>query len=171
MEGVRLMAGRHIVRALLGLAVVFSLVGDVIAGADDEAIRGLLMDSFNRQEARLAVDPIVVANDHAIADWIQDNRGGRALLRRKAGQWVIVLCSGNGIKSADAMRLAGVPAADAAKLAASLESAEKTMPTDQLALLASFKGTVLMGPDGAHPSATHGAGAGHPSHGHPAVGK
>jgi hypothetical protein len=153
------------------LLVTFAPAGPSVAGLDEEAVRQSLMATFDRPEARLAVDPVVVANDHAIADWIQDNRGGRALLKRKAGQWTIVLCSGDGIKSADAMRLAGVPAADAAKLAAGLESAERTMPADRLALLASFEGTVLIGPDGEHPPATHGTGAGHPPHGHSTVEK
>jgi len=132
------------------------------AGSDDEAIRDVLMKSFDSPASRLAVDPVVVANDHAMADWIQGDRGGRALLRRKAGQWMIVLCGGDRIKSADAMRLAGVPASDANLLSANLANAEKSMSAERLSLLATFEGTVMMGADGAHPPAAQGQA--HPDH-------
>lgn len=151
----------------LGLTLLLAGLADIAAaGSDDDAIRQMLTKTFDKPEARLVVDPVVVANDHAIADWTQETVGGRALLVRKAGQWAIILCSGDAIKSADAMRRAGVPASDAAKLAAGLESAEKAIPADRLALLASFEGTVSMEADGGHPPVAHGAGADHPTQGH-----
>lgn len=154
--------------AMICVALLLVPAGHSAAGSDEEAIRELLMSSFDRPDARLAVDPVVFANDHAIAGWIQDDRGGRALLKRKAGQWIIVLCSGDGIRFADAMRQAGVPTSDAAVLAARLEDAEKSMSSELRALLASFEGTVLMGAESNHPASARAAGGGqngHPSHG------
>ena len=157
------------------LALLFVQVGHAAAASDGDAILQLLMKTFDRPDARLAVDPVVVANDHAVADWIQDNRGGRALLKRKAGQWMLVLCSGDAIKSAEALRHAGEPTSDAARLAANLESVESSLPADHRALLDTFEGTVLMGADGEHPTGAHGAGGhqagGQPPHDHPGARK
>jgi len=117
----------------------------VLAESPEQSIRELLMDSFNKPGSQLAVDPIVVANDHAIADWIQDGRGGRALLRRRDGKWSLILCSGDGIKSAAALQQAGVPASDAANLAERLQAAESTVSSDKRAMLSTFEGAVVMG--------------------------
>ena len=60
------------IRALIiFLALLGFSANPSAAASDDDAIRELLMTSFDRPEARLAVDPVVVANDHAIADWTQ----------------------------------------------------------------------------------------------------
>lgn len=148
--------------ASLFLIMIFGSGSRLTAGSDDD-IRQLLMRTFDRPNAGLSVDPVVVANDHAIADWTQDKLGGRALLRRRAGRWTIVLCSGDGIKSADALRQAGVPASDAVSLAARLASAEKSMLPERHALLSTFEGTLLLEADGEHPPAARDAGDNHPS--------
>ena len=148
---------------LAALALLLAPIAVAVADSDEDAVRQLLMKTFDRPDAQLAVDPIVVSSDHAVADWTQEKLGGRALLKRKAGQWMIVLCSGDGIKSADAMRQAGVPPSDAAQLALSLETSEKSMSAERRALLATFDGTVMMGTDGAHPPADTGASGGHHS--------
>ncbi|MGL6060631.1 MAG: copper uptake system-associated protein [Bradyrhizobium sp.] len=144
------------IRAVMISLALLLVSASASAASDEDAIRKLLMTSFDRPDSRLAVDPVIVAGDHGIADWTQGKLGGRALVRRKAGQWMIVLCSGDGIKSEHAMRLAGVPASDAAILADNLALAEKSMPAERLGLLATFEGTVMMGADGGHPPAAQG---------------
>ncbi|WP_315763457.1 copper uptake system-associated protein [Bradyrhizobium sp. SZCCHNS2005] len=119
------------------------------AGADQDAVRDVLMAAFDKPEARLVVDPVVVSGAHAIADWTQGATGGRALLRRGAKGWSLVLCAGDGIKDSAALKLAGVPAPEAAELVAALIISEQELPRDRLALLSSFEGVVSM--DGAHP--------------------
>jgi hypothetical protein len=138
-------------------AIALVLIGRAAAGPEDEAtIKRLLQTTFDRPEARLVVEPVVVAGDHALAGWSQADMGGRALLRRRGGAWSLILCSGDGIKSADALRHAGVPAGDAASLAAKLSDAEAQLPKERVALFATFEGTVMMNADGGHPPVQHG---------------
>ena len=55
--------------------------------ADDRAVRQLMMNMYDKPEAPLGVEAVVVEQDVAIADWSQGELGGRALLRRKDGAW------------------------------------------------------------------------------------
>jgi len=121
------------------------------AGHDEDAIKHLLHSSFDKPESRLIVDPVVVAGSHAIAGWSQGDMGGRALLRSKGGGWSLILCSGDGIKSREALRHAGLPAADAAELAHRWEEAERTVAPERLMLFAKFEGTLMMDASGGQP--------------------
>ena len=67
------------------------------------AIRALLTKTWDKPEAKLVADPIVVVDDYAIAGWTQGQRGGRALLRRIGKAWSVVLCSGDPLKHAAAL--------------------------------------------------------------------
>jgi hypothetical protein len=97
----------------LALALFGSLIVSVPAGAenaqewvrlgarvdgghqrDSQAVTTTLMATFDRPDARLKVEPVIVDCDVAIAGWAQDGRGGRALLRRVSGHWKIILCAG-----------------------------------------------------------------------------
>ncbi len=128
------------------------------------AIRQLLLATFDRPEARLSVDPIVVEGDHAVAGWLQDGRGGRALLRRSKGAWVVWLCSGESLRSADTLRKTGIAAGIADTLAKRLQEAEARLPAASRAAFDSFEGTVMVsGGDGVHPP-THGAHPHSPGH-------
>jgi hypothetical protein len=136
-----------------GLACVVAattlLCSGSYAGDDSNLIRGVLMAAFDKPEARLVVEPIVVAQSHAIADWIQADRGGRALLKRSPHGWALILCSGDAIKSADALQRAGVSPSDAVSLSSGLMAAEAEVPPARRILFSSFEGTVEMG-QGAH---------------------
>jgi hypothetical protein len=132
-------------QAAITIMALAQLMGGYARAADDqEAIRQLLLDTFDRPEARLVVDPLVVAGDHAVADWIQDQRGGRALLHRRAGAWRVVLCSGDGITTAQGLHQAGVPLAEADLLSSKLAEAEGVIAPDRRALFSTFEGTVLI---------------------------
>ena len=133
----------------------------------DHAVVAVLMTTFDRPEARLKVEPVVMDGDLAIAGWVQDGRGGRALLRRVSGQWKIVLCAGEPLKHRTGMVTAGIEPMQAGRMAALVLAAESKLAPATIALLDSFEGTMMMGADGAHP-ATHGQGApaGHGAHGH-----
>ena len=131
------------------IALLFS-VQAFAAPAEDE-IRKLLHSTFDKPETRLIVDPVVVAGDHAIAGWSQGEIGGRALLHRRGGAWSLILCSGDGIKTAAALRQAGLPVGEAGALARRLAEAERKMPPERLALFSKFEGIVMMDASGKHP--------------------
>jgi hypothetical protein len=51
------------------------------------------MATFDEPDHRLEVAPVAVVGDNAVAGWVQGNQGGRALLRKRNGKWVLILCS------------------------------------------------------------------------------
>lgn len=138
-------------RFIAALLVLLAQGPMAVAGPDEDAVRHLLMTAFDKPESRLSVEPIVVQGDHAVAGWAQGDMGGRALLRRRHGTWSPVLCSGDGIRSAEALRHAGVAPEEAAQLAGRLAEAEKGVAPERLALFAKFEGTLMMDASGGHP--------------------
>ena len=137
--------------AAIGLVVTIAATAAWAAPltADETTIAQLLHGMFDKPGETLLVEPVVVAGDHAIADWTQGQMGGRALLRRGQQQWTLILCAGDGIKSADAMQIGGVPPADAKALATGLATAEAKLAPERLAMFSRFEGLVRMdGKDG-----------------------
>lgn len=116
-------------------------------------ITAKLKAMFETEGHPLAVEPVVVAGDWAIAGWTQDGKGGRALLKRKAEGWGIHLCSGDSLKEAATLHQIGIPEADAEHLAHNLAEAEKGLSVEKLALFSSFEGTVMI--EGAEGEAQH----------------
>lgn len=139
-------------RALLAAGLVaLAAPGWADPAADQSAVRQVLMSQFDKPEARLQVEPVVVSGDTALASWAQGERGGRALLRRHKGHWGIAVCGGDGLKEVALLKDAGVPASDAKALVAALQSAESRLTAQQRARFASFDGLVKMDAQGAHP--------------------
>jgi hypothetical protein len=133
---------------------VVAIAGSAIASDDETAIRGVLHADFDRADTRLVIDPVIVVGNHAIADWTQGETGGRALLRRARG-WTVILCSGDEIKTAEALQRTGMQEGEAATLAARLLDAESGIPAERRAMLSTFQGTIQMG--GSDPAPHHGA--------------
>jgi hypothetical protein len=97
-----------------------------------------------KPDETLSVEPVMVAGDHAIADWSQGQMGGRALLRRQHQSWTLILCAGDSIKSSEALVKAGVPVADAGKLASDLAAEEARLAPEKAAMFSRFEGLVMM---------------------------
>lgn len=138
------------------LFAVASLCNVALADSDEHAVRHLLHTTFDKPEQKLSVEPVVVEAGYAIAGWIQGDMGGRALLQQKHGQWTLILCAGDGIKTAEGLRHAGIVPATADLLARSLAVAEQKLTKEKLAMFARFEGVVHMDEQGNHP----------PVHGH-----
>jgi hypothetical protein len=133
------------------LVVLWSLIGSAIAGPDEDAVRDLLHSTFDKPDVKLVVAPVVATAGYAIADWTQGEMGGRALLRNRHGRWTIILCAGDGIRSAEALRHVGIAPDVADELAEALAKAERTVPADRLAMFARFEGLLRMDEAGNHP--------------------
>jgi hypothetical protein len=145
-----------ILKMLVPLAISFASAGSVQAAdpaKDEVSIRHVLMATFDKPEARLVVDPVVVVGVHAVAGWAQGERGGRALLMRHGTDWHITLCAGDGLKQARVLREAGISPADADALAKGLAIAETKLPAVQQAKFSTFDGVVRMDANGQHPPA------------------
>ncbi|MBG0810988.1 copper uptake system-associated protein [Methylosinus sp. H3A] len=141
-------------RRRLGAALFGLLSGAGVAAAgsaeDETAVKHLLMQSFDRPDAPLAVDPIVLDGDIAIADWAQGEQGGRALLRRKDGKWEISLCAGDALKQSAALEKLGLARPRAQALAASLAAAERRLSPALLERMSRFDGVVAVDSAGGH---------------------
>lgn len=118
--------------------------------APADAIHQLLVETFDKPDAPLTVDPIVVEGDVAIAGWSQNDLGGRALLRRKEGAWTIALCGGDALKQSATLESFGIAKARAESLAANLSLAERALPPSRLAQFSRFDGMVTMDSAGGH---------------------
>jgi hypothetical protein len=122
-------------------------------GSDADGIRHAMMATWDKPDARLTVEPVVVSGSHAIAGWIQADRGGRALLRRDHDKWVVVACSGEGLKDVSLLRQAGLSAGAARELVRALAAAEATLPAEQVKKYALFDGWLKV--EGAHHAPAH----------------
>lgn len=155
------------VASLAVLALAFLQTVPALA-SDTDAIGAVMMKTWDKPDARLTVEPVVVSGDHAIAGWSQGDMGGRALLRKNGAHWDVVLCAGDDLKKTGVLTKVGLPAAAASVLSADLARAEAKLPPDRLALLSKFEGLVMIGSDGHHaPALADGHHQpGHKPHGH-----
>lgn len=93
------------------------------------AIRDLIGTTFDKPALKVHTDPIAIVGDYAIADWIQGNLGGRALVRRRGeNKWEIALCAGNGLTEQTTLEHSGIPSTTAKALLEKLAQVEKDVP-------------------------------------------
>lgn len=112
------------------------------ATADQQAIIAVMKAQFDKPEAPLTVDPVVVAGAHAVASWAQGDMAGRALLEKGPHGWVVVLCGGPELRSPDFLAQHGVT--DAAMLSQMFNASEDALGADRVARYSSFEGIVMM---------------------------
>jgi len=117
-------------RILMFVIATLCCVANAQTGEDASArkIQALLASMFDKPDSKVVADPVVVVGEHAIASWTQGEAGGRALLRRKDGEWKLVACGGDGLKDARALEQAGIPRSAAARLAQQVAAAERSVP-------------------------------------------
>lgn len=112
--------------------------------SDQTAIQTTLHGMFDKPGVELVIDPIAVEGEFAVAGWTQGDMGGRAFLKKSGSGWTLVLCTGDEIRSAEALAASGVPADAAQRLAGQIAQVEKTIGPARLQKLASFQGVVRM---------------------------
>jgi hypothetical protein len=115
--------------------------GDVSA---EQGVRAFMAGVFDRPEARLTVPTVATVGDYAVAGWLQDGRGGRALLKRSDEGWEFVVCSGDELLQPAGLRSAGLPADLADNMVDRLLQAEASLSSEQRARLGSFRGVLRM---------------------------
>jgi periplasmic copper chaperone A len=154
----------------MALSGLFFNANALAQEGDAGQIRHVMMAQFDKPTDKLSVDPIVIKGDFAVAGWIQSGRGGRAVLVKEKGKWVINVCGGDGLKSAEALAQTGMPAATAQALAKDLATVEAKLSPDMLKKFAMFDGIVKVGA-GHGAQAGHAAPAAHAGHATPVVSK
>jgi copper(I)-binding protein len=130
-------------------------------GNDAEQITAIMKKQFDRPDAPLAVDPVTVQGNYAVAGWIQGGKGGRALLQKDKGAWFISVCAGDGLKDPKVLQTTGMAADTATALAKAVVAAESKLSKDKLKQFASFEGMVKIGTEGHGAHGTHNAPAAH----------
>ena len=140
------------IRAMLLFCMTLTTsIGTGACAQETHAITTTLMATFDRPEARLKVEPIVTEGDVAIAGWVQEARGGRALMRKVSGTWKIILCGGEALRRKEGLMAAGIESTRAERVVGLLMSAEANLPRTTIVLLDSFEGTIVMDAHGDHP--------------------
>lgn len=141
------------ISAFTGVISLASAFAAALAADDRAAVRDLLLRTFDRPEARLVVDPIVVDGDVAIAGWVQGDLGGRAFLRRKDDAWSIDLCAGDALKERESLEKLGLQKSRADSLAAAVRTAEKSLNPAVLEKFSRFDGMYAVDEHGGHTAA------------------
>lgn len=121
------------------------------SAADKTEIERVIKSTWERPDNRVDVRPVVIADNYAVAGWIAGERGGRALLKRHAHAWQVVLCSGDGIRTAGGLMEAGVPDKEASTLADKLAIADAALPPDIVRKFSLFEGSLAV-EHGVHPA-------------------
>ena len=119
-------------------------------------IQKLISTTFDRPDLKVQTDPIVIEGKVAIADWIQGEKGGRALLTRKHVDWEIIACGGAGFKDPSVIAGAGISKRIANNITEKLKIVEAKLPPQKVKQLDSFDGVVTMGRSSRHePNVKH----------------
>lgn len=142
---------RLVLKTLRGLIVLAGMAllgaihpGQATAGEAGDAhhIVQIIKATWERPDNPVDVAPVALSGDYAVADWIAGERGGRALLKKTDGAWRVILCSGDGIRTATGLLAAGVPQETAGNLESALSQGEAAMPAEVVRKFSLFEGSV-----------------------------
>jgi len=153
---------KHAATALLMVGLLLPFWAHSAPDSNAQQITAVMKKQFDRPDAPLAVEPVTVDGDYAVAGWIQGAKGGRALLQKEQGQWRISVCGGDGLTQAKVLESTGMHPLMAKKLAAATLAAEAKLSADKRRMFASFEGMLKIGSDPAehgqhNAQGTHGA--------------
>lgn len=136
----------HIQQALAALLLSLGLNSSHACAEhteDGQAIQQLLSRTYDQPNQKVETTPMVIVENYALLDWVQGNNGGRALLKKDNGQWIIVACGGDGFKNAKVLQAAGIPKSTARKLIAELNEEEKDLSPERVKQFGVFGNTTM----------------------------
>lgn len=97
-----------------------------------QQIRAAIGKTYDQPQSKVETNPIALSAEFALADWVQDKNGGRALMHKVKGAWQIIACGGDGFKNLSALVDAGIPKSTAQALVSQLSAAEKALPPERV---------------------------------------
>jgi hypothetical protein len=105
-------------------------------------IISVIQTQWQQPNQPVYVPIVAISTPFAVADWIQDARGGRALLKLVDGHWQTLACGDAQIKNVFTLGKMGVPKSHAEVIVQKLNLNEVHLSKAQLALINSFSGVV-----------------------------
>jgi len=120
-------------RYLWVLFLVFSVVLSAETLTDEAQIQAVIGKTYDKPNNKVNTTPVSVADDFAIADWTQGERGGRALMKRINGNWEILACGNGGLKDTKSLIKAGMSEKTASTVIKKLTNLEKSEDPKRLA--------------------------------------
>lgn len=145
---------RWIKNWLLPLALLASAASAMSASEHDQIV-ALMKQTWDSPLSPLDVSPVTIEDNHAIAGWVQGERGGRALLGRMNGKWRVVLCAGDGLLDIALLRDAGLSQKQAEALVLKTTRAEAELPKERVGKFALFKGALKVDAHHGHEEEKH----------------
>ncbi len=131
---------RHVI-LLISSAIPFASISFCAVAAEPishQEIQTLISTIYDKPNMKVETSPIAVVDDYAVADWVQGQRGGRALLQRIKGKWAIMACGADGLKDLKTLSDSGIPKPTANNIIAKLNAAEKNVDSHRLHLFSLF---------------------------------
>lgn len=129
---------------IISLAQILCAEFAFASSQDEHQIAAVMKQQFGKTDSPIAVDPIAIEGNYAVADWLQSGRGGRALLHKMKGQWFILICGGHGLTEADVLEATGMKRAAAIRLATTLRLAESKLSPSNRKLVDGGEGMVKL---------------------------
>lgn len=128
---------------LIGLSIATAHAHST-AAADEQSVAKEMHETWDKPDQPMMLPVIVIHHGMAIADWIQGDKGGRALLKYhpEHQDWHTLLCGGAELTASRHLQEAGMSAADAQSLALLLQQQELALPENQRQQIDSFSGVV-----------------------------
>lgn len=112
------------------VCVSLSISASAVDRSAEQQIQTLISTTYDKPEQKVKTFPMAVVDEYAVADWLQGNRGGRALLHRVNGHWAIMACGADGLKNVKTLTEAGVSEPTAKSLVSQITSAERPLSPD-----------------------------------------
>jgi hypothetical protein len=120
---------------MMALMMVVALGGCAASLSEEKAaIAQTLQNKYGSKEI-VAVDPIVLRNEYAVADLVQGDIGARAVMQKRKGEWHVLVLTGQEARDAAYLLKIGVPQVEARALANLLVTSERQVPEERLVKL------------------------------------
>ena len=120
-----------IVAFLSGVIAFLPLHAEILN--DEAQIAVVISKTYDKPNNKVNTTPISVADDFAVADWTQGERGGRALMKKIKGNWEILACGNDGLKDTKSLVKAGMNEKTASTIVKKLAELEKSEDPKRLA--------------------------------------